>query len=192
MQITTGYAKGMKLVAPAGDKTRPTGAKVRAAVFNMLQDRMDGARVLDLFAGSGAMGIEAISRGARRVVFVEQAPSAAGALKQNLKELERRALAQDLEPGDVTLIQRDATAALAGLGRYGPFDIVYMDPPYAEAPAWLAANGETLSVLCGTGATLVAEMASAGGNVPPVPAAAWTFVKEKVYGDTMIVVWERV
>jgi 16S rRNA (guanine966-N2)-methyltransferase len=192
MQISAGYAKGMKLVAPKGDKTRPTGAKVRAAVFNMLQAQLDGATVLDLFAGSGAMGIEAASRGAGRVVFVENAPAAAGALKQNLAELDRRALAQGMEPTDVRLVARDAGVAIASLAGQGPFDVIYVDPPYALARAWLVEHGVGLGALAAAGGVLIAEIANAPEGAPPPPADTWEFVKDRVYGDTMIVVWRKV
>ncbi|MFV7904247.1 RsmD family RNA methyltransferase, partial [Enterococcus faecium] len=96
MQISSGWAKGMRLMTPRGDGTRPTAAKVRAAALNMLMPVLPGSRFLDLFAGSGGMGLEAVSRGASAAFFVDKAPPALAALRQNVAELTRRAQAQGL------------------------------------------------------------------------------------------------
>lgn len=196
MQIGAGWAKGMRCEAPAGDKTRPTGAKVRAAVLNMLQGIVENARVLDLFAGSGAVGIEALSRGAASAVFVDKAPAALGALRKNVAELERRAKAQGLPVPAVTVIGADADVALERLagvakGEGGLFELVYLDPPYRDAESWLARLGPRLALTCAGGAWLVVETAAEAGELAPAPANTWVLVKRKTYGDTMITIWER-
>lgn len=124
MRVIAGEAKGRRLVAPKGLATRPTADRVREALFDILGPRVAGAEVLDLFAGSGAVGIEALSRRAARAVFVERDRAAVAALRQNLVRL-------GLEPRARVLV-RDVEAALSELVRRGArFDLVFLDPPYA-------------------------------------------------------------
>ena len=119
-----GSAKGRRLAAPAGLLTRPTSNRVREAVFNSLYslDAIEGARVLDLFAGTGALGIEALSRGAAEAVFVERDQAVAGVLRSNL-EATRLA-------GAATVMAVEVEAALPELARRR-FDVALVDPPYA-------------------------------------------------------------
>jgi 16S rRNA (guanine966-N2)-methyltransferase len=119
-RVIAGSARGVRLhAAPA---TRPLGDRVKQSAFAILEPDLAGARFLDLFAGSGAAGIEALSRGAEDAVFVERDPRAVAAIKRNLGAA---ALA-----GAATVIQRDAGAFLAEA--LGPFDIVLVDPPYVD------------------------------------------------------------
>lgn len=121
----SGAAKGRRLASPAGEATRPTPNRVREAVFNSLysMDAIEGARVLDLYAGTGALGIEALSRGAAEAVFVERAPAVAAVLRSNL---ETTGLADR-----AAVMVTDADTALAGLAREGRrFDLALADPPY--------------------------------------------------------------
>jgi 16S rRNA (guanine966-N2)-methyltransferase len=117
MRIIAGSRKGHSIVAPAGLGTRPTSDRVRENVFNILGP-VDGATVLDLYAGSGAMGLEALSRGATQVVFVDDDRDAVRAIERNLDKLRLRA----------TVLQRDAVAALAAERR--KYDLIFVDPPY--------------------------------------------------------------
>jgi 16S rRNA (guanine(966)-N(2))-methyltransferase RsmD len=124
--VIAGTARGIRLQAP-GPGTRPLGDRVKQTLFAILEPDLPGARVLDLFAGSGAGGIEALSRGAVAAVFVERDPSAVAVIKANLRAAgfgdDRRAI----------VVRADATAWLAGgVAGDGPFDIVIVDPPYAE------------------------------------------------------------
>jgi 16S rRNA (guanine966-N2)-methyltransferase len=121
MRIIAGERKGHTIFAPKGLDTRPTSDRVRENVFNIVAPWVEGARVLDLYAGSGAMGLEALSRGASRAVFVERDDAAARTIEQNLDKLRL--------PG--TVLRRDAVnvlAAEAGAGR--KYDLVLVDPPY--------------------------------------------------------------
>ena len=122
MRIITGKARNIPLKTLEGDDTRPTSERVKEAVFSMLQFEIEGRRVLDLFAGSGAIGIEALSRGAERAWFVEQNKAAADCIRQNLKftKLEQQAV----------LLPMEAHAALQSLQGQEPFDCIFMDPPY--------------------------------------------------------------
>ncbi len=125
MRIIAGNAKGREIVAPKGRNTRPTLAKVKEAMFGMVQFDTEGAEVLDMFAGSGALGIEALSRGAAHAVFCESDRQTCGIVKSNLIRLgmEDRA----------TVICRDAIAALSDFAANGNrFSLVLIDPPYAS------------------------------------------------------------
>src|SRR3954469_21216042 len=128
MRLTGGNERGRRLKAPRGLRTRPTAAKVREAIFNILGPPPDGA-VLDLFAGTGALGMEALSRGAKRAVFVERDRNALSALRANLREL-------GVE-GRSTVIGADVRTGLrrlaASVGHVDDrFAWVFMDPPYAD------------------------------------------------------------
>jgi 16S rRNA (guanine966-N2)-methyltransferase len=120
MRIIAGTHRGSRLVTPRGLETRPTGDRVREAAFNLIGP-VDGATVLDLFAGSGALGLEALSRGAARAVFVESNRAAARAIEQNLDRLHLRG----------TVVLQDAVKALQMEARAGRrYDLVLVDPPY--------------------------------------------------------------
>jgi len=123
-RIIAGREKGRRLKAPAGLETRPTGARVRQTLFDILAPRLPGCRFLDAFAGSGAVGLEALSRGAASVVLIEQGGAAAAAIRENLEAL---AVA-----GDVQVFRQDARVALPALAEQGRrFDVIFLDPPYA-------------------------------------------------------------
>jgi len=123
-RIIGGGGKGRRLKTPTGRQTRPTGARVRQTLFDILAPEVPGCRFLDAFAGSGAVGLEALSRGATRVVLVEASPAAAEALRENV-----RALAS--AGGEARVFRQDARVALAGLANDGAaFDVIYLDPPY--------------------------------------------------------------
>lgn len=195
MQISSGWAKGLKLETPKGEATRPTSARVRAAILNLLQPDLEDALVLDLFAGSGALGIEAVSRGARGAVFVEKASAALACLRKNVTELERRATKQNLAPPEVTLVARDVAVALETLGPGGRFDIICMDPPYAKAVDWLERVGPVLAGLARETAVFVFESASEDAERIAAVAAregfGWRIERTKEYGDTMVTTWTR-
>ncbi len=136
MRLTGGLDRGRRLWAPRGASTRPTSAKVREAIFNILGPPPLAA-VLDLYAGTGALGIEALSRGARAVVFVERDPRALAALRRNLREVgqEEDVRPQGPEGKTVSVIGTDVRTALRRLSRTGDaaarFGWVFLDPPYA-------------------------------------------------------------
>jgi 16S rRNA (guanine(966)-N(2))-methyltransferase RsmD len=132
MRVIAGRFGGRRLSAPRGAGTRPTADRVREALFSMLGP-LDGLRVLDLFAGTGALGIEALSRGAASAVFVEHDRLALTALRGNLAALGLHPAAD----ASAEVRSQDAFAALAGAAAGGErFDLVFLDPPYAQALAW--------------------------------------------------------
>ena len=123
MRIIAGERKGHTIFAPRGRETRPTSDRVRENVFNIVAPWVEGARVLDLYAGSGAMGLEALSRGAEAVVFVEADPDAVRAIERNLDKLRLTG---------ATVLRADATTGLAQETAAGrKYDLVLADPPYA-------------------------------------------------------------
>jgi 16S rRNA (guanine(966)-N(2))-methyltransferase RsmD len=175
MKIIGGEGKGRRLKSPAGAQTRPTGGRVKQTLFDILAPCLPGARFLDLFAGSGAVGLEALSRGASEVVFVDEGRAAVAALLQNLQALRAR-------PPRARALQRSVTAALAELEAAGAeFDIVFLDPPY-ESPLYepvLERLAE--SPLLAAGATVVAEHF----HKRPLPERIGSLVRgrEKRIGD---------
>lgn len=175
MRVVAGSLRGRPIVAPEGRDTRPTTDRVREATFNALSssDSVEGARVLDLFAGSGALGIEAISRGAAHCTFVERDRAALAAIRRNLVNLgiaDRAAVV----PGD----------ALARLDHIGPVDLVLADPPYGFSE-WDELLG-ALEPLLTSGGLVVAE---SGEELEGRPG--WEVVREKRYGRTWVTFLRR-
>lgn len=124
MRIIGGAGKGRRLKTARGETTRPTGARVRQTLFDILADRIPGCRFLDAPAGSGGVGLEALSRGAARVVLVDRSGPAVEALRANAALLSGAGGRADVRRGEV----RSALADLGGEG--AAFDVVYLDPPY--------------------------------------------------------------
>jgi 16S rRNA (guanine(966)-N(2))-methyltransferase RsmD len=177
VRIVAGSARGRRLAAPPGARTRPTSDKVRAAVFNVLGQFFDGGTVLDLYAGTGAMALEALSRGCRRAVCVESDRAAAEVIERNARAC---GLADRVE------VRREATAvALRRLPR-SAFALAFVDPPYTEGPG---AALEALSPLLTPGATVVAEH---DRRRPPADRYGLLgLVERRHYGDTGISIYRR-
>jgi 16S rRNA (guanine966-N2)-methyltransferase len=151
MRIIAGRFGSRRLAGPAGEATRPTSDRLRETLFNVLSPRIEGAAFLDLYAGSGAVGIEALSRGAACAVFVERSPTALKALRRNLAQL-RLTQGVRIQPGQVAAFLRRASGEAAAA-----FDLIFLDPPYDSEDEYAA----TLGLLGGATAGLVA----AGGLV---------------------------
>ena len=175
MRVIAGEARGRKLAAPAGLDVRPTADRVRQSVFDMLTVRAEAENVLDLFAGTGALGIEALSRGAARAVFVERSPVALKTLEANLAACRFTGRAE-VRRGDF----RAALKTLAAAG--ATFDLVFVDPPY-EGPARDEAVTALHTVLA-PGAWIVVETAAEQGA--PATPADWRLEAERKYGRTRI------
>lgn len=175
MRIVAGAAKGRRLEAPKGDDVRPTADRVKEAMFASLQPVVPGARVLDLFAGSGALGLEALSRGAVAVTFVERDRRALEVLRRNVTTVGLSGTQVVAEP-----VARALAGELAG----GPFDLVLADPPYRLPKAGLAG---LLTALLGhlvPGATVMLERPARDGT-PPWPAQLRQGDPRR-YGDTAL------
>jgi 16S rRNA (guanine966-N2)-methyltransferase len=176
VRITGGRLSGRRLTVPAGD-VRPTADRVRESLFARLGD-LSGARVLDLFAGSGALGFEALSRGAAFVVFADHAPGALAAVRRN---------AEALGVADAVELQRgDAVAVLRRIAGTVPFDLVFLDPPYASDRLGEALAELVASRLLAPEALVVAE---ADRRHPPPAVPGLAVVDERRYGDTSITWW---
>lgn len=177
-RIVAGRARGRRLAVPRGAATRPTADRVREALFSRLQheDVLDGARVLDLYAGSGALGLEAASRGAAHVVLVDSAPAASAACRRNVAAL-------GLE--GVSVRAQAVSTFLAG-DVDAPYDLVLLDPPYDLPETTLATvldalvTGEWLAA----GAVVVVER-SARSPEPQWPAGLARYA-ERRYGETRL------
>ena len=171
MRIVAGTLGGRRLKAPAGRGTRPTSDRVREALFSIIGD-LDGARVLDLFAGSGALGIEALSRGASAAVFVDTDPKALTAIKANLQALDITAKVH----------RRDAIAYLNNAGE-APFDLVFLDPPYSSASEMAGPLSERLPSVLSEDARIVSESDKRHPLILTLP-----LLDERMYGDTRIAI----
>jgi len=172
MRVVAGEYGGRRLQAPAGRATRPTADRVREALFSMLGD-VSGDRVLDLYAGSGALGIEALSRGAGQADFVDSARSAVDVIRRNLAEL-------GLEG---TVHRRDALSWLAQAGGGRSYDLVFCDPPYASAVRLAEPLSECLPALLNESARIVTESDKRHPLELSLP-----LVRERSYGDTRIAI----
>ena len=158
MRVIAGTYRSRPLLSPRGNLTRPTSDRLRETLFNILQPRIAGARFADLFAGTGAVGIEALSRGAAHVLFAERAQPALLNLRANLQALDIPAASFTVEP-------RSSTAALDRLlDAPAPFDLVFLDPPYEAAADYTATlsllGSPRASSLLSTSALVVAEHSS--------------------------------
>jgi 16S rRNA (guanine966-N2)-methyltransferase len=184
-RIVGGTWGGRRLATPAGETTRPTAEKVRAALASSLYATggLDGARVLDLYAGSGALGLELVSRGASSAVFVEQDRAALTALRANIAAL---SAAQPPDAAALTVIPGDVAAFAARSAGAGQFDVVVADPPYDLTTDALAGvlTGLLTAGLLATHADLVIERGRKSG--PPEWPAPLEGVRAKKYGDTLL------
>jgi 16S rRNA (guanine966-N2)-methyltransferase len=179
MRIIAGIFKGRRL-APVKARTRPTAAKVREAVFNILGPAVDGVRVLDLFAGTGALGIEAMSRGATAAVFVEDHPEALKALRRNLEDL---GLQGKTRVWPLPVISALKKMAIMGEG----FNVVFLDPPYAGGEAAAVLNALTFLDLLSTGAQVVVEHSRR--LTLPEESGRLRRIDLRRYGDTQIAIY---
>lgn len=177
MRIVGGSLGGRVLRAPHGAATRPTSEKVREAIFNILGP-VEGARVLDLFAGSGALGLEALSRGAAHATFVDAGKPALAAIRANLREL-------GLE-GRAEVLAVDAAAA-ARRPPAAPWGVVFIDPPYASDLARRAAEALPPASLA-PGARVVIEHDRRGA--PPERLGSLLRTDQRRYGDTLVSFFE--
>ena len=179
MRIVGGKHRGKALTAPASRATRPTSDRVREAMFNILAHgiegfAIEGVRVLDLFAGSGALGLEALSRGARFAQFVEDSSAARGIIRRNADALG--------VIGQVKIWRRDA-ARLGPCAPQSPFDLVFIDPPYGKGLAERALANLTQGGWLAPGAVVVVEEAEETKFDIP---ATLDVLSSRQYGDTQV------
>ena len=173
MRIIAGEFRGHPLVAPRGRATRPTSDRVREALFSILGD-VEGLDVLDLYAGSGALGLEALSRGARHATFVETAHAATEAIRANVDTLEVK--------DRTRIVSGDVKRAFKGLPP--SIGLVFLDPPYAEGGVAQVLDALTASGALVDGAWIVLEHAAR--NAPPAGTKARELRFTRTYGDTAL------
>jgi 16S rRNA (guanine966-N2)-methyltransferase len=173
VRVVAGEFKGRRLRMPRGAPTRPTADRVREALFSMLAD-VAGARVLDLYAGSGALGIEALSRGAAAAVFVERDARAAATIRANLEAV-----------GAEAEISREDALAFVRRDRRS-YDLVFCDPPYDSGPRIAGTLAERLPALLSNDARIVTESDKRNPLELPFP-----LLRERTYGDTRIAIHGR-
>jgi 16S rRNA (guanine(966)-N(2))-methyltransferase RsmD len=179
-RIVAGTLGGRRLAAPPGAGTRPTSDRVREALFSSIESMvdLDGARFADLYAGSGAVGLEALSRGAGHVLLVESDPRAARTIRANLDAL---------GAGTAAHLVTDRVAAVLDRGPEGTaYDVVFADPPYATEDQEIAATVAALvrGGWLATDAVLVVERSTRGGPLPQVEGV--TSVRSRRYGETTL------
>jgi 16S rRNA (guanine966-N2)-methyltransferase len=172
VRVVAGKHRGRRLEAPPGRSTRPTSDRVREAVFSIVGP-VEGLAVLDLFAGSGALGIEALSRGAASATFVERDGRAAAVLRRNLAAIG--------EPGEV--VTRDVLAWLRALPAGTAYGLVLVDPPYDSAAQAAKPLSEQLPRVLAADALIVTESDKRNPLTLDLPLA-----KERTYGDTRIAI----
>jgi 16S rRNA (guanine966-N2)-methyltransferase len=175
MRIVAGAARGRRLVAPRGEDTRPTADRVKEALFASLQPMLSEARVLDLYAGSGSLGLEALSRGAASVTLVETHRKALEAIERNVEAV---AL-----PG-ATVRSAPVSTVLADELPEGPFDLVFVDPPYRLPTTELDTVLHALEPHLADGAIVVVERGRRD-DAPSWPAR-FTVDDPRRYGDTIL------
>jgi 16S rRNA (guanine966-N2)-methyltransferase len=177
VRIVAGDRRGAKIAAPKGDTTRPTGDRVREAAYNLIGP-VDDAAVLDLFAGSGAMGLEALSRGARRCVFVESDRAACRVIQDNLEKLRLTG---------ALVLQKDAFQALREERAAGrTYDLVLVDPPYGSWPDLEPRLAEALPAMLAPDGLLVVET-----SAKVEPELPLTLVSSRRYGSARITLFTR-
>jgi 16S rRNA (guanine966-N2)-methyltransferase len=181
MRIVSGHFRGKTLATPSGEATRPTSDRARQAVFNILEHAawskgVRAARVIDLFAGSGALGFEALSRGAAFCLFVETDEAARGAIRENVEAMGLF--------GATRVHRRDATDLGVRPGGDGPaFDLAFLDPPYAKGLGETALEKLASGGWLAPGATVVFER---GASEPDFAVAGFAALDERGYGAAQV------
>jgi len=180
MRIIAGAFRGRRLHTPKDSRIRPTIDRVRESVFNIIAGKVPGAKVLDLFAGTGAMGLEALSRGARLCFFVDKGPEAVRLIRENV----RLCAAQDMS----RIIQAPAASAIVRLSSENElFDLIFMDPPYGEG--YIEETFEIVGEVALNDALVIAERHVK--DKPPLVPQIWQTDRERRYGDTLISVYSK-
>ena len=176
VRIVAGDLRGRRLRVPEAPGLRPTSDRVRQALFNILGQRLPGGRVLDAYAGSGALGFEALSRGADEAVFIESGRLASDAIRENARAL---GIADRCR-----LVQGDAVALLRGRRVEGPFAWVFADPPWADGAGPHFLEALVVSGVLPSGASIVLERDTQSD--PAQPPQGWALTRTSVYGRTAL------
>jgi 16S rRNA (guanine(966)-N(2))-methyltransferase RsmD len=178
MRVIAGVHRGRRLLGPSGPTIRPTSDRVKEALFSIIGDRIVGARVLDLYAGTGALGIEALSRGAAHVTFIEEDLSAGRILQTNLQRC------RGVGAADIHVSATRVESYLRRGRQPHPFDIVLADPPYAETADLIHVLALVSAETFGPRALLILEHAKK--TVIPPTMGVFRLVRRYEYGDTAL------
>ena len=179
MRVITGKARGVQLKTPNGDLTRPTADRVKEALFSIINFDIPGACVLDLFGGTGQLGIEALSRGAQRAVFVDAREDACGLIRENLKRTKLQEQASVVRSDYMTYLNRTADA----------FDIIFLDPPYAEAYLENALNRITEIDILRSNGIIITERPL--GKALLLEFDGYSRSKDYKYGNTLLTIYRK-
>ena len=179
MRVITGKARGVQLKTPEGMTTRPTTDRVKEALFSIIQFEIPGAKVLDLFGGTGQLGIEALSRGAKSAVFVDAGEPACRLIRENLKRTKLEA--------DARVVRSDYLTYLKSCRE--TFQIILLDPPYAEVFLEKALKSITEIDILQSGGIIVAERPL--GKELPWEFEGFTRSKDYKYGNTLLTVYRK-
>ena len=179
MRVISGKARGVNLKTPAGTATRPPADRVKEAVFSIIQFDLPGATVLDLFGGTGQLGIEALSRGAKNAVFVDERDDACRLIRENLKRTK-------LE-GEGRIIRSDYSAFLKSTSQ--KFDIIFLDPPYAEVFLENSLNLITQIDILQSGGIIVTERPVEKELL--LDFTGYNRSKDYKYGNTLITLFRK-
>ena len=179
MRVITGKARGVVLKTPKGMQTRPTADRVKEALFSIIQYDVPSAKVLDLFAGTGQLGIEALSRGAKSAVFIDERADACALVKENLNKTR---LSEDAK-----VLRSDYAAYLRGCRE--KFDIIFLDPPYAEVFLENSLKMITEIDILQSGGIIVTERPL--GKELPYEFAGYARSKDYKYGNTLLTLYRK-
>lgn len=172
MRIIAGSARSLPLKTAPGMESRPTTDRIKETLFNILNSQIPGGRFLDLFAGSGQIGLEAVSRGAEKAVFVENNKKAAACIEENIKFTKFT--------GSCTLLVQDVVTAIKRMKGMEPFDLIFMDPPYGKGLEQEALKALSESSLL-TEDTLIVVEASLNTDFFYTEELGFTIMREKAY-----------
>lgn len=179
MRVISGKARGVSLMTPKGDLTRPTADRVKEALFSIIQFDLPGANVLDLFGGTGQLGIEALSRGAKHAVFVDSREDACRLIKENLKRTKMESVATVVRSDYLQYLQRCREQ----------FNIIILDPPYAEVFLENALNIITEIDILQSGGIIIAERPL--GKDLPLDFEGFTRSKDYKYGQILLTLYRK-
>ena len=179
MRVITGKARGVALKTPQGLQTRPTADRVKEALFSIIQFDIPGSRVLDLFGGTGQLGIEALSRGAKRAVFVDAGDQACALIRENLRRCKMEQDADIFREDYMNFLRRCRET----------FDIIFLDPPYAEVFLGNSIKRITEIDILQSGGIIIAERPV--GKELPWDYPGFTRSKDYKYGSTLLTVYRK-
>jgi 16S rRNA (guanine966-N2)-methyltransferase len=192
IKIQGGFANGLGILSPQGLGTRPTAAKIRAAIWNTLQAEVVDARIADLFAGSGAVGLSGLSLGARSCVFFENGKTVVPILQQNVQGIEDAAN-KDNRQIVTQVVTKSIYQIDPGRDGYGPFDIVFIDPPYEKTRDFVSNIVEKWVPMVALSGKIVLETDSQFSvDEIDLGASGIKVTREKSYGSSKVLHWERV